>query len=405
MSLALPEAAALEAGALQRQRGRLRISVFDEFLQQPNTNKNSFNNPWVSAEPSETAVPKVLLGYLDLPWASVISSATKAAADGVESAVALKHLSTHKNDEQQQQQQKLFNEVFDVSADGTCCLCLLNGCFQLQQPKGLLTHIHLSRPHSPDVPTGLLLQLCQQQQLQQQVLLQHCTATPFDLFVSLKLEIRGPARAICCSFPRTLMPEEIYQQLQQEKRKEEQQQQQQKQPQQQQQQQRDERGPHLCQQQQPPLQQPQREPQHHAHLQQVQQERQQQQQPPLLHLQPGKDLWEDRNLIELDKKWRQKAGRKGVSGSPSSIGKCLSPNLLSFVFVCSFSSLLSSFISLYLLCFTCRGVLASLFRRVCRLCLCLLAHLPSFILRVCLFPSSTFSLALTVAIVFRICLR
>ncbi|CDJ31968.1 uncharacterized protein EMH_0071250 [Eimeria mitis] len=205
---------------------------------------------------------------------------------------------------QQQQQQQLFKEMFDVEEDGTCCLCLLNGCFRLQQPKGLLTHIHLSRPHIPSIPSDLLLQLQQQQQLQQQVLLQHFTATPFDLFVSLKLEIRGPARALCCNLPRILMPEEIYQQLQEEKRKEEERQQ--KQQQQQQQtvpvQQQDEEGLYLCQQ----------EQQQQTLQEQPSLQQQQQQQQQMLQLQPGKGSGEDKCLIDWDKRWRHKTYEEGL---------------------------------------------------------------------------------------------
>ncbi|CDI76827.1 hypothetical protein, conserved [Eimeria praecox] len=218
LNLTLPEAAAVEAGVLQRQRGCVRISVFDEFLQQPNTSNR--NEPWLFAAPSENTNPRVLLGCLELPWSSVVTSATGAAAKRVGSSAALQRHKVHMNPQQrQQQQQQLLNEMFDVAADGTCCIGLLNGCFRMQQPKGLLTHIHLSRPQNPNMPTDLLLQLQQQQQLQQQVLLQHFAAVPFDLFVSLKLEIRGPAKAICCCLPRILMPEEMYQQQQEDMKK------------------------------------------------------------------------------------------------------------------------------------------------------------------------------------------
>ncbi|KAL8274290.1 hypothetical protein Esti_001801 [Eimeria stiedai] len=95
-------------------------------------------------------------------------------------------------------QQQVLKKLLDVEEDGLCCLCILNGCFRLRRPGGLLTHSHvtqLSFSATVRVPPRL--------------------HTPLDMFVPLKLELRGPASALCWGRPRHILPEVHHQQQQQ----------------------------------------------------------------------------------------------------------------------------------------------------------------------------------------------
>ncbi|OEH80173.1 hypothetical protein cyc_00254 [Cyclospora cayetanensis] len=184
---------------LYKQRGRIYISVFDE-MRLPDSIACTRHNSLHQQDYKDTLreEPSILLGSLDLAWSSLLLSATETAVPSMESAAFANAIPrTYK---QRNRLRKLFERRIHIAEDGTCCLCILNGCFRLQQPRGLLSHDRgvqktsaasggAVSPHSRAAHA--------------------CVATPCDMFISLKIEIRGLALAIGCGFPRMLFPENL----------------------------------------------------------------------------------------------------------------------------------------------------------------------------------------------------
>lgn len=264
LSLDLPELQGLEAYRLYRQRGVISISVFDE-LQPPHAVSNTCQDAWrPGTQPAMLRRhPQVFLGAFDVQWRSLLPSAAESAAHLVGSAAAADALSRrHQQQHQQHHQQQLFERLFDVAEDGTCCLGFLNGCFRLRQPRALVTHARVTQGCNSAISNDFR---------EQRMGAETGMESPLDMFVSLKLEIRGPALAICCGLPRPLLPEDLHRQQQ--------------------------------------------------HDQQQQDGDQQHHQQP--RLQPGKGSSEEQALICHDLQWRQRARRCGVWTPPSSIGEQL----------------------------------------------------------------------------------
>lgn len=200
--------------------------------------------------------PEVFLGSFEIEWRSILPTAVENAAQSIGPAAAAEAVSYHEPHEiQWEQQQQLFAKLLDIESDGRCCLCFLNGCFRLKQPRGLLTHARVTQGSRTAADTASS-HWCTKADME--------VETPLDMFIALKLEIRGPALAMCCAFPRQFLPEDLQ------------------------------------------LQQQQAEDQQHGHHH---------------GRQPQPGCSEASALICHDVQWRHKARRSGVWTPPSSIGK------------------------------------------------------------------------------------
>ncbi|KAL8428101.1 hypothetical protein ACSSS7_007382 [Eimeria intestinalis] len=255
LSVKLPQLSRFESEGLYRQRGSISISVFDQLRPRPLADARSARRR-LPLERSEGAAPLVFLGSFELEWRSLLSSA-EATASRIVGPAAAAEVFCHDGHPYQHRigpeyQQKVLAELLGVGQDGTCCLCVLNGCFRLRQPRGLLSHsrvAHFGFPAAGGKPPRV--------------------QAPLDMFVSLKLEIRGPAFALFGVRARHILPEDQYE--------------------------------------------------HHQHQRQRQQlpEARPHQTDPYA----GLPLNENTVLINHDVRWRQKASRCGVWTPPSVIAR------------------------------------------------------------------------------------
>ncbi|KAL8442382.1 hypothetical protein Emag_006485 [Eimeria magna] len=201
LSLKLPQLEHIESERLYRQRGFVSILVFDQLHPRLLSDTHSRCNR-VSRQQLDAAPPFVFLGSFELEWRSLLSSAEATASNIVGPAAAAEAFSQGSRPSQQlvghECQQKVLTRLLGVGPDGTCCLCILNGCFRLRQPRGLLSHSRVTQFSFSAAPGK-----------------QSTLEAPLDMFVSLKVEIRGPASALCGGRPRHLLPEVQCQQQEQ----------------------------------------------------------------------------------------------------------------------------------------------------------------------------------------------
>ncbi|KAL8443493.1 hypothetical protein Emed_006774 [Eimeria media] len=204
LSLKLPQLEHIESERLYRQRGFISVMVFDQLHPRLLSDTHSHCNR-LPRQQIDAAAPFVFLGSFEVEWRSVLSSAEATASRIVGPAAAAEAFCQGSRPSQHpaghEYQQKVLTRLLGVEPDGACCLCILNGCFRLRQPKGLLSHSRVTQfnfSEAPGMPAS--------------------PEAPLDMFVSLKLEIRGPAIALFGGRPRHIFPEDQYQQHQQRQR-------------------------------------------------------------------------------------------------------------------------------------------------------------------------------------------